>query len=84
VQVYAENLINPTGITITFTDPESLVMTEDSKAALRAASYKYAVPVPFAEWGTPYVTPAGELDNAVPVDRSGAARTSSDMPGAWV
>jgi hypothetical protein len=84
VQVYADNLLNPPGVNITFTDPESLVMTEESKAALRTALYKYAVPVPFAEWSTPYATPAGELENVVPVDRAGVARTPNDMPGAWV
>lgn len=81
----AENLINTPNLTLTFTDPESLVLTEESKAALRAASYKAAADVPFTNWDTPpLATPPGQLANDVPVDRNGAARGSADVPGAWV
>jgi hypothetical protein len=83
--VLAENLINVPGLSLTFKDPESLVLTEESKAALRAASYKAAVDVPFTTWATPpFVTPIGQPDNTVPVGKNGVPRGSSDLPGAWV
>jgi hypothetical protein len=85
MQVLAENLINTPGLSLAFTDPESLVLTQQSKAALRAASYKAAVDVPFSTWATPpLATPVGELNNNVPIDKSGVARGSADLPGAWV
>lgn len=85
LQVLAQNLINAPGLNLTFSDPQSLVLTEESKAALRAASYQAAVNVPFNTWATPpLATPVGQLNNEVPVDKSGAARGSSDVPGAWV
>jgi hypothetical protein len=86
VQVLAENLINIPGLNITFTDPDTLVLTEDSKAALRAANYKHAAEMPFASWGTGVETPSGVLDNTVPFDRDGYARDPSGdlLPGARV
>lgn len=85
LQVLAENFINTPGLNLAFTDPEALLLTEASKAALRAASYKAAVDVPFTTWTTPpFNTPIGVLDNTVPVDRNGLARGTSDLPGAWV
>ena len=81
----AENLINKPGLNLTFIDPESLVLIEESKAALRAAAYKAAVNVPFTTWATPpLATPPGQLVNTVPVDKNGASRGASDLPGAWV
>lgn len=85
VQVLAENLINVPGLDISFTDLQSLVMTESSKAALQAAGYKHAVEVPFSSWSTLIETPTGQLANEVPYDRAGAARSpDAELPGAWV
>lgn len=85
IQVLANNLINAPGLSLAFSDPQSLVLTEDSKAALRAASYRPAANVPFSTWATPpLATPPGQLANDVPVDRTGAARGAADLPGAWV
>jgi hypothetical protein len=85
LQVLAQNLINAPGLNLTFTDPQSLVLTEESKAALRAAAYQAAVNVPFNTWATPpLATPVGQLNNEVPVDKNGAARGSSDLPGVLV
>jgi hypothetical protein len=78
-------LINVPGLNITFTDPDSLVLTEESKAALRAANYKHAAEVPFATWGTGVETPVGVLENTLPYDKDGKDRSAgSDLPGAWV
>lgn len=82
VQVQSENLINAPGLTINFTDGESLMLTQASKAALSMAPYKPAADVPFATWSTPVTTPAGQLANAVPLDRNGVARSlANDLPG---
>jgi hypothetical protein len=81
----AENLINVPGLNISYADLETLALTEDSKASLRAAAYKHAAEVPFASWSTGVETPVGVLDNTVPFDRDGKARSSDgDLPGAWV
>ncbi|WIA19213.1 hypothetical protein OEZ85_003855 [Tetradesmus obliquus] len=83
--VLVDNLINVPGLNLTFTDPESLVLTDDSKAALRAANYKHAAEVPFASWTTGVETPPGVLDNTLPIDRDGSSRDGgSDLPGARV
>lgn len=84
LQVKADNLINTTGLNLSFTDPEALVLTDDSKAALLAAAYKGAVLAPFAGWATLQGTPQGQLGNEVPFDRNGLPRTPTDLPGAWV
>lgn len=82
VQVYDTNLINTPTVDITFADPETLMLTEASKAALSLAPYKPAEEVPFALWSTPVDTPAGRLSNEVPVDRSGVPRAAgNDLPG---
>lgn len=69
---------------LTYADPVNLVLTEASKAVLRAKAYKPAALAPFNGWGTPMGTPGGQLDNAVPYDRNGVPRTEGDLPGAWV
>jgi hypothetical protein len=85
MQVVAQNFINVPGLNITYADLETLVLTEKSKAALRAASYKHAAEVPFATWSTGVETPVGALDNSVPFDRDGNVRSAEgDLPGAWV
>jgi hypothetical protein len=76
--------MNTPGLDLAFTDPEALVLTDESKAALQAAAYKYAALGPFAGWGTPLGSPEGQLSNEVPFDRSGLPRTQADLPGAWV
>jgi hypothetical protein len=80
-------LINVPGLNITFTDLDSLILTEDSKAALSLVPYKPAAEVPFGAWDTPggLVTPAGQLVNTVPYDKNGIARSpATDLPGAWL
>lgn len=84
LQVKADNLINAPGLNLSFTDPEALMLTDESKAALRAAAYKGGALVPFAGWATPQGTPQGQLSNEVPFDRNGLLRTLTDLPGAWV
>lgn len=46
-QLYDTNLINTPGLEVSFTDPETLVLTDASKAALSLAPYKPATEVPF-------------------------------------
>jgi hypothetical protein len=80
--VYAENLINTPGVEVLFADPETLVLTEESKAILSMAPYKPTALVPFNDWNTPVETPAGQLVNEVPSDRNGVARSTSNvLPG---
>lgn len=81
-QVYDTNLINTPGLEVSFTDPETLVLTDTSKAALSVAPYKPATEVPFEAWSTPVDTPVGVLSNEVPVDRTGVPRgAANDLPG---
>jgi hypothetical protein len=81
-QVYAENLVNTPGLEVSFTDPDTLVLTEESKAILSMAPYKPTALVPFNDWNTPVETPAGPLVNELPTDRNGVARSTSNvLPG---
>lgn len=83
MQVLADNLINVPGLSLTFTDPESLVLSDDSKAALGLVPYKPAAEAAFAAWDTPLATPPGQLANAVLFDKNGVARSPAiDLPGA--
>jgi hypothetical protein len=82
IQVLAQNHINVPNLTITFSDPDTLTLTEESKSALSVLPYKPAAEAAFGAWDTPLATPQGQLANEVPVDRTGAARSASnDLPG---
>jgi hypothetical protein len=81
--VFDTNLINTPGLELSFTDPDTLVLTDASKAALSLAPYKPAAEVLFDSWSTPVDTPVGVLSNEVPVDRFGVPRSAAnDLPGA--
>jgi hypothetical protein len=82
LQLLGENLFNPPGLDIVFTDTQSLRLSDATKAALSIAPYKPSVAVPFASWSTPVETPSGELANEVPFDRNGVARQQGNiLPG---
>jgi hypothetical protein len=84
LQVLVDNLINVPGLNITFTDPEALVLTPESKSALSLVPYKPAAEVPFGAWDTPLATPAGQLVNTVPGDKNGVLRSpANDLPGGF-
>jgi hypothetical protein len=84
MQVLAENHINVPGLSLTFTDPDTLSLSPESKSALSLVPYKPAAEVAFGAWDTPLATPAGQLGNAVPGDRLGVRRAAAnDLPGAF-
>lgn len=82
LQLLGENLFNPPGLDIVFTDTQSLRLSDATKAALSIAPYKPSVSVPFNSWSTPVETPSGTLANEVPFDRNGVARQQGNiLPG---
>jgi hypothetical protein len=85
-QVTGANALNPGSVPkVSFAGGKgSLRLSPESRAAV-AAAWRRVAPGDFPAWATPLVTPAGALGNAVPLDKTGAARSASaDMVGAFL